>query len=119
MGKQWQVGFIAEFVYEEFMKLPKEIRSKVYWIADLIEKEGLEEIGMPYIRHIQGKLWEIRAKGRNVAGRSLYVAAQGKRVIILRSFVKKTEETPLEEIELSLKRLKECEGGLSDGFHSV
>ena len=119
MEEQWQIGFISEFVYKEFMALPKEIKSKIYRILHLIKEEGLEEIGMPYIRHVRGKLWEVRATGRNVIARSLYVTVRGKRVVILRSFIKKTEETPPEEIQISLKRLKEYEGGLDNGFYSV
>jgi phage-related protein len=80
-------------------------------ISELIEQFGLENLGMPYVRHIQGKIWEMRAKGRSGISRALYVAVIGRRIVILRVFVKKTPQTPPTEIALALVRLKEINNG--------
>ena len=48
----------------------------------------------------------MRLKGRSGISRALYVTAVGRRVIIVRVFVKKTEKTPRSEIELALFRAK-------------
>jgi phage-related protein len=68
---------------------------------------GLERVHEPYIKHIEDRLWEIRLRGRAGIARSLYVAASGRRVVILRTFVKKTQKTPRREIELARARAKE------------
>jgi len=39
--------------------------------------------------------------------RALYVTAIGRRVVVVRAFVKKTQRTPSAEIELALPRAKE------------
>ena len=39
--------------------------------------------------------------------RALYVAAAGRKVIVVRVFVKSTEQTPDREIRLALERAKE------------
>ena len=49
-------------------------------IAELIEAHGLDRLRAPYVRHIRGKLWEMRMKGRDGISRALYVAASGRRV---------------------------------------
>ena len=49
----------------------------------------------------------MRLRGRDGIARSLYVTASGRRVVILRTFVKKTQKTPRREIELALRRAKE------------
>jgi len=67
---------------------------------------SLERVGEPHIKHIEGRLWEMRLKGRTGISRALYVTAVGKRVVIVRTFVKKTEKTPRREIELALFRAK-------------
>lgn len=72
-----------------------------------IEAHGLERIGEPHLKHLEGKLWEMRMKGKDGIARSFYVAAKGKRVVVLRSFVKKTQKTPRREIKLALDRAKE------------
>ena len=40
-------------------------------------------------------------------GSPVHVTASGQRVVILRTFVKKTQKTPRREIELALRRAKE------------
>jgi hypothetical protein len=44
--------------------------------------------------------------GRNGISRALYVTAVGKRVVIVRVFVNKTQKTPRREMELALSRAK-------------
>ena len=56
------------------------------------------------MKHVQGKIWEIRLSGKSGIARSLYVTASGRRVIIVRTFIKKTEKMPKQEIELVHKR---------------
>jgi len=58
---------------------------------------------MPHVKHLTGKLWEMRGKGREGIARSLYVAVSGRRVVTLRCFVKKTPE---KEIRLALSRME-------------
>jgi phage-related protein/DNA-binding XRE family transcriptional regulator len=74
-----------------------------------IEDLGLERLREPYVRHLEGRLWEIRLRGRDQIARALYVTATGRRVVIVRAFVKKTEKTPRREIELALTREKGAE----------
>ena len=46
-------------------------------------------------------------KGRDGISRALYVAVVGRRVVVVRAFIKKTQKTPSREIELALNRAKE------------
>jgi phage-related protein len=68
----------------------------------LIESEGLERIREPYVKHLEGRLWEMRMRGRDGIARAAYVTAVGKRVVVVRVFRKKTQKTPRREIELAL-----------------
>src|SRR3954469_25365926 len=72
----------------------------------LVQAVGLERVHEPYIKHIEDRLWEMRLRGRGGIARSLYVRASGRRVVILRTFVKKTQKMPRREIELALKRAR-------------
>ena len=105
----WSVRFLNESVREEFLALPKSLIAVTLRIVDLIEKNGLEKTGMPYVRHLEGKLWEIRAKGKDGIARSLYVTASGKRIVIVRCFVKKSRKTPDKELKIAIQRAKEVE----------
>lgn len=83
--------------------------ARFYRIGDLIKATGLPGVGEPHVKHLTGKLWEMRMSGRNGISRALYRAASGRRVVVLRVFVKKTQKTPQSEIDLALERAKEIE----------
>jgi len=102
----WKVETLGETVDAEVEALPEDMRARLARIAQLIEEKGLEPVGEPHVRHIEGPLWEMRLKGRSGISRALYVTAAGRRVVIVRVFVKKTEKTPRREIELALARAK-------------
>jgi phage-related protein len=90
----------------EVEALPEDMRARLARIAGLIEQNGLERVGEPHVKHIEGRLWEMRLKGRSGIARALYVAAAVQRVVIVRTFVKKTEKAPRREIDLALARAR-------------
>ncbi len=103
----WTVETLNTTVDKELADLPVDMRARFVRICELIEAVGLERVGAPYIRHLTGRLWEMRMKGRDEISRVLYVTVQRKRVVVVRVFIKKTRKTPRQEIDLALKRAKE------------
>lgn len=84
--------------------MPEDMRARLARIAKLIEERGLQHVGEPHVKHVEGQLWEMRLKGRSGISRALYVTAAGRRVVIVRVFVKKTGKTSRRDIELALFR---------------
>jgi phage-related protein len=76
-------------------------------LAERIASAGLESLGASHVKHLEGKLWELRLTGRDGIARALYVTAIGRRVVVVRAFMKKTQKTPRAEIELALRRANE------------
>jgi len=64
-------------------------------------------LGMPYTKPMGDGLFEIRAKGKEGIGRSLFCTVKGRRIIILNSFVKKSQKIPKSELKTAIKRMKE------------
>jgi phage-related protein len=91
----------------ELEELPADMLARFRYISQLIEDFGLERVREPHVKHLRGSLWEMRLKGRDGISRALYVTVVGRRVVVVRVFVKKTEKTPGREIDLALKRSKE------------
>jgi phage-related protein len=60
---------------------------------------------MPHARHLQGKLWELRVDGRPNSYRVLYAAVPGRKFLLLHVFAKKSDKTPIREIETAQRRL--------------
>ena len=95
-----------EVVDAEIEALPADMRARPVRITELIEAVGLEHMGEPHVKHLEGPLWEMRLRGRDRISRALYVTAIGRRIVIVRAFIKKTERTPRREIELALRRAR-------------
>lgn len=102
----WTVETLNETVDSEIEDLPEDMRARLVRIAQLIEEKGLERVGEPHVKHVDGHLWEMRLTGRSGIARALYVTAAGRRIVIVRVFAKKTRQTPRREIELALARAK-------------
>lgn len=84
------------------------MRARFTKISELIEKFGPQKVGMPHTRRLGDKLWEIRASGKEGISRGIYVAVRDRQVIVLRVFIKKTQKTPQNEIDIAKKRAKEA-----------
>jgi len=103
----WVVSFASEVAEAEVENLSSDLRASFIRIAHMIRNNGLERMREPYVKHVDGKIWEMRLKGRDGIARSLYVAKQERRVVVLRTFIKKTQTTPRREIDIALQRAKE------------
>jgi phage-related protein len=105
----WVVEFLNDEVKEALDELPLDIRASFQRIVELIHSHGLERVREPYVKHLEGPLWEMRLKGRSGIARAVYVTAVGKRIVVVHVFEKKTQKTPRREIMTALKRAKEIE----------
>lgn len=104
---QWKVQFLDSDVQAELEQMPRDIIAAFLRISEMIQAHGLEKMREPYVKHLQGPLWEMRMKGKDGIARAAYVTATGKRVVVVHVFGKKTQKTPRRNLELALKRAKE------------
>ena len=104
---KWTVETLNAVVDAELEELPADMLARFHYISQLIEEFGLERVREPHVKHLRGALWEMRMKGKDGISRALYVTAIGRRVVVVRVFIKKTQTAPSQEIELALKRAKE------------
>ena len=107
MAVAWSFVFVNAEAQAELDVLPPDVHANFKRIVKLVQAFGLERVHEPYIRHIEGAIWEMRLRGRDRIARALYVTATGRRVVILRVFTKKTQRTPRREIELARRRAEE------------
>ena len=99
----WTVETLNATVDKELDSLSLNMRARFVHICELIERFGYEHVGMPHVKHLTGRIWEMRMK----EARALYVRVQGERIVVVRVFVKKTQKIPLREIVLAQKRANE------------
>jgi phage-related protein len=103
----WSVGFLDEETKVALDALPLDIRASFQRIVELIQAHGLERVREPYLKHLEGPLWEMRLKGHSGIARAIYVTATDMRIVVVHVIVKKTQKTPRNEIAYALKKAKE------------
>ena len=64
-------------------------------------------IGIPLVRSMKGRLWEVRSPLPGQKTARLIVCFHQKALIVLHGFIKKTQKTPAEELVLAKRRMKE------------
>jgi phage-related protein len=87
--------------------LPADIRARFGRFVTLIVSQGIEKLREPHVKHLEGRLWELRLTGRDGIARAITMTASGMRVVLVRAFVKKTQPTPRRELELARQRARE------------
>src|SRR6266568_3443772 len=105
----WVIDYFSEEVRFEIDALPVGIRASYTRLTELLEEFGLD-LRMPHSRAMGSGLFELRPRGREGIARVLYCTMVGHRVIVLHSFIKKTQETPKRELDVARKRQKEVCG---------
>jgi phage-related protein len=63
-------------------------------------------LGMPLIRKLESNLWEVRSHLKNRIARVLFTIIDGN-VILVHGFIKKSQKTSLDDINLAKKRIAE------------
>jgi phage-related protein len=105
----WTVETLNATVDSEVEQLPVDMRARLVRLGSIVEALGFEGLPAGAVKHLEDKLWELRLRGRDGIARALYVTVVGRRVVIVRVFVKKTQKTPRQELELARQRAKELE----------
>ena len=90
----------------EIEALPPGLQARLIRLMEAVETIGLEQLHEPHVKHLEGKLWELRAKASEGIARGIYVTVTGRRVVILHVFVKKSQKTPTAALNLARERMK-------------
>jgi phage-related protein len=102
----WKVTFYSVAVENEILKLSAGFVARFLRYAERIEIYG-PDLGMPHTRAMGEGLFELRLKAGEGIARVFYCTLVGRRIVMLHQFVKKSEKTPLRELAVARKRMKE------------
>lgn len=102
----WSVNYFNPRVQQEIEKWPVGIYADFLRLIELMEVYGAD-LRMPHSRAIGKGLFELRCNGSEGIGRAFYCTLVGREIVILHSFIKRTQETPPAELATARKRQKE------------
>jgi phage-related protein len=106
----WQITYYNERVQRDVWTMPAGIVADYLRLTEAMALYGAD-LRMPHSRAMGGGLFELRPKGPEGIGRVFYCTQVGKSIVMLHSFVKKTQETPDSEMRVARKRLKDVQHG--------
>ena len=104
---RWTVETLNDTVDGEIKALPADMQGRFLRYVEIIQQVGFEGLPRDSVKHLGDKLWELRLTGRDGISRVIYVTASARRVVVVRAFIKKTQNTPKRELEIARKRAKE------------
>lgn len=76
MKMEWTVASVSA-VGAEIEVLPVALRARLLRLLETVENVGLEVLRAPHVRHLEGKLWELRVRAKGGIVRGIYVTATG------------------------------------------
>lgn len=106
--KKYLIEYYSDKVEQDILSLPKKLLAKYFQITDIMITNG-SNLGEPFTKSMGDGLFELRLKGLEGIARVFYCTLVGKRIIMLHSFIKKTQKTPMAELNTAKKRVKEVQ----------
>jgi len=102
----FNITYYSESVQEQIFELPDTLAARYIVLTRRMLAIG-PNLGEPHTKAMGSGLYELRLKGAEGIARVFYCTLIGKRIVMLHSFVKKTDRTPKRELEVAQSRLKE------------
>ncbi|MBI5657349.1 MAG: type II toxin-antitoxin system RelE/ParE family toxin [Geobacter sp.] len=102
----FRLSYYNETVEAELDAWPVGLRARFRALTVRMVEYG-PNLGMPHTRALGNGLFEIRAKAEEGIGRVFFCTMVGRKIVILHSFIKKTDKTPKRELNIALTRQKE------------
>ena len=106
----WQIVYFNDRVQKDVLSMPSGVLADYLRLTEAMALYGAD-LRMPHSRALGAGLFELRPKGPEGIGRVFYCTRVGRVIVILHSFIKKTQETPDADMRMARKRLKEIKNG--------
>src|SRR5438067_13113019 len=115
---EWSILFYTTADGEEpvrvFLRgLDQKTQTRFEWSIEQLRLRNIQA-AEPLVKHIEGKIWELRRASSGNIYRVMYFLFTGRQIVLLHGFQKKTQKTPHTEIEIAQQRMEDYiqrEGG--------
>ena len=100
------IAYYSEAVEADILTLPKTLLARYFNLTDRMEIYGAN-LGEPHTKPFGDGLFELRLKGAEGLARVFYCTQAGRRIVMLHSFVKKSQKTSPKERRIAETRMNE------------
>lgn len=102
----YSIEYYSEAVEDDILALPYTLAARYIVLTRRMTAVGAN-LGPPHTEAFGDGLFELRLKVADGIARIFFCTLIGRRILMLHSFIKKSQKTPQRELELARKRMKE------------
>ena len=102
----YKISYYSSAVEDEVLNLPDALLARYFVLTDRMI-DGGANLGEPHTQAMGKGLFELRLKAVEGIARVFYCTLVGQQIVMLHSFVKKTQKTPAKDLNLAQSRMKE------------
>ena len=102
----YSIIYYSEQVQEDIMSLPDTLQARYIGLTQRMLEYG-PNLGLPHTDAFGGGLFELRLKGGEGIARVFFCTMVEQEIVMLHSFIKKTQKTPEKELKIAKSRMKE------------
>ena len=102
----YTITYYSETVQTDIADLPETLIARYLTLTKRMSEYG-PNLGLPHTQAMGEGLFELRLKGAEGIARVFYCTLIGQRIVMLHSFIKKTQKTPIRELHVAQLRMKE------------
>ena len=103
---KWQITYYNSKLEKEILNLPDGLLARYLGLTDLLLEFG-SNLGLPHTKPMGKGLFELRVKSKEGIARVFFCTKVGKKIIMLHSFIKKSQKIPKKEIKIAQNRMRE------------
>ena len=102
----YAIAYYSKAVQEQLLELPDTLAARYVVLTRRMVALG-PNLGEPHTKAFGNGLFELRLKGAEGIARVFFCTLVGRRIVMLHSFIKKSERTPQRERDTAETRMKE------------
>jgi phage-related protein len=102
----WNIKYYSGDVEDKILALSSGLLARYLRLTEMMLEHG-SNLGLPHTKSLSDGLFELRLKSKEGIGRVFYCTEVDKSIVMLHSFVKKSQKIPKNEMDIAQKRLRE------------
>ena len=102
----YSILYYNEQVQDDIMNLPATLQARYIGLTNRMIMYG-PNLGLPHTDSFGSGLFELRLKGAEGIARVFFCTLVRQEIVMLHSFIKKTQKTPEKELKIAKERMKE------------
>lgn len=103
---EWQIVYYNENLEQEILNLPDGLLARYFHLTGLMIEFG-SNLGLPHTKAIDKGLFELRVKSKEGIARVFFCTKIGKKIMMLHSYIKKSQKIPKRELKIAISRMQE------------